>query len=78
MLRRTTRGQSIPSYEIETPDWVLRLSPREICQLACEIETWFRDNREQLIEDVCRETELAGEPSPARRSEPAVAPSMRN
>ncbi|HKK70177.1 MAG TPA: hypothetical protein VKA86_03100 [Candidatus Krumholzibacteria bacterium] len=57
MLQRHDRGpHDVPSYEIETPDWSLRLSPREFCQLACELESWFRENREQLIDDVCRET----------------------
>ena len=59
MIRRQTRAHDVPKYEIRVGEQVLHMTPREVCQLACEIETWFRENREQLIEDVCEETTSA-------------------
>lgn len=56
LTRRNTDENGAPTYEIRTVEWALSLSAREVCQLACAIESLFRDQREQLIEDVCHES----------------------
>ena len=56
MLRRTIGTRREPVYEIAVGERTVRMSAREFCQLACEVETMFRDAREQLIEDVVLES----------------------
>jgi len=59
MLHRSTTASGEAVYEIRSDGWALRLSAREVCQLACSIETLFRDGRQELIDDVCHESEAA-------------------
>lgn len=85
MVHRRPTNSDVPVYEIETRAARLRLTPREMCRLAESIEAWFRENREQIIDDVGSEladealdrgaaapTHHAGERAavPARRSSP--------
>lgn len=56
MLRRTLGPLDEAVYEIEMNGRTVRMSAREFCQLACEVETFFREGRDQVIDDVCHET----------------------
>ena len=66
MLRRIAAPRTLPTYEIQVAGQTLCLTARELCALAGELEGWFDDRRDELIDDVAAEAVFA--PAPTLRN----------